>query len=143
VSLACADAFAKTMVRDLLGKSACLLLPPKSNAQTAKWPRLERFAARAVTTLTSRIISEAVRFVISPNALLVSIFHIAMCVTSNSATIAKIPSAVECATRNVAMSAIQIGYLAVDASSHFVLNAKICSSVAGAASHFATTARKC
>jgi hypothetical protein len=92
VFLVYVDAFAKIMVRDLLGKSAwCLLLPPKSNAQTAKWPRLERFAARAVTILKIRMISKAVRFVISQNVCIVHKFHIAVSVMSNSATIAKIP----------------------------------------------------
>jgi hypothetical protein len=143
VFLVYVDAFARIMVRDLLGKSACLLLPPGSNAQTAKRPRLEIFAARAVTTLPIGIISEAVRFVISQNALIVSIFHIAVSVTSISASIAKIPSSVECAAWNIAMSAIPIGYLAVDATSLFVLNAKICSSVTGVTSHSATTARIC
>jgi hypothetical protein len=143
-SFVCLDAIAKIMVRDLLGKSACLvLLPPKRNAQTAKWPRLERFAARAVTTLTIGITSESARFVISQNALIVRIFQLAMSVTSNSASTAKIPSFVESAAWNIAMSAIPIGYLAVDATKNFVLNAKICSSVTGVASHSATTARIC
>jgi hypothetical protein len=140
----CLDAFAKIMVRDLLGKSAWLLLAPNSNAQTAKWPRLERFAARAVTALTIVIFSETARFVISQNALIVRIFQIVMSVKSNSATIAKIPSSVKGAAWNIAiMSAIPIGHLAVDATSHFVLNAKICSSVTGATSYSATTARIC
>jgi hypothetical protein len=141
VFLVYVDAFARIMVRDLLDKSACLLLAPKRSAQTAKWPRLERFAARAVTTLKSGMISKFVRFVRNQIVCIVHKFHIAMSVTSISATIAKIPSSVEYAARNIAMSAIPIGYLALDATSHFVLNAKMYSFVMGAWCHCATTAR--
>jgi hypothetical protein len=123
-SLACVDTFVKIMVRDLLDKSACLLLAPKSDAQTASMPRLEGFAVRAVTSLTSMIVSKAVRFATSQNALIASKFSIALRVTSISVTIAKIPSSVEDAARNFAMSAVPIGYLAVDATSHFCLGCK-------------------
>lgn len=138
---ACLDASVAIMVRDL-SKSRCLLAP-KDNVQTAKWPRLKRFAAGAVKTFPSGIISLVAIFVISQNALAVRLFQNAPSATGNSATIAKIPSSVESAAWNFATIAIAIGYIAVNANRHFVLIAKICSSVADVKSHSATTARIC
>jgi hypothetical protein len=137
----CLAAFVKIMGRGS-SKSRCVPAP-KSNAQTAKWPRLKRFAAGAVTIFPSGMISLAARFVRSQNAMAVRILQIAPSATSNSATIAKFHSSVESVGWNFAMIAIAIGYLAVDATTRFVLNAKICLSVRGATSHSATTARIC
>jgi hypothetical protein len=75
------------------------------------------------------------------NALIVRILHGATSATSNSATIANLPSSVERVAWNIVMIAIAIGYLAIDATRPFVLTAKICSCVRGATSLSATTAR--
>jgi hypothetical protein len=115
-SFACIDAFAKITVRTLLVKYVlvlCLLhvapksnvlVAPISNVQTAKCPRLARFAAGSVTTFPSGIISATATFVKRQSAMIA-------------------PSSVYNAARNSAPSA-KILTIAKSARYHFVFIVK-------------------
>jgi hypothetical protein len=109
------------MVRDFDNYVLVCLLAPKSNAQTAKCPRLASFGAEAATTFPSEIISATAWFVKSRNAMVVC-------------------SSVYIAARNSASSA-KILTIATSVRCHCVSNAKIRLPVPSARRHSATTAK--
>jgi hypothetical protein len=131
-SFVCIDAFAKITVRTLVkyvlvlcllrvAPKSNVLVAPKSNVQTAKCPRLARFAAESVTTFPSGIISATATFVKRQSAMIA-------------------PSSVYSAARNSAPSA-KILTIAKSARYHCVFIVKKRLTVLNARRHSATTAK--